>query len=272
MGILIKSQYKKEFDSLSPRSGFEEETINLLRGAVAERNSMNSKKLITVFVSVLLAVVLLAGTVYAAVRLLTPSQVAEGIGDPKLAAAFESDDAVIINETKQAGDYNVTLMGFVSGRNLSGIDNIDTSYSYVCVAIERTDGTPLTIADGVDIFISPLVSGYQPWCVNLFSLSNGANGYVDNGVYYMLYTLETLEMFADREVALYVYSGRMAPGADIFSFNEESGAINYNPDYRGVRVKFDLPLDASEADPEAARQHLESFGFILDANGNLILE
>ncbi len=272
MVILIREKYRNEFDSLTPRNGFEEDTIRLLREHQAERNSMKNKKLVTVLVSVILAVVLLAGTVYAAVKLLSPSQVAENIGDPQLAAAFESDDAVIINETKQAGDYNLTLMGIVSGKNLSGMDSIDTDYSYVCVAIERIDGTPLDVLDGIPINITPLVSGYQPWCVNLFSLSNGAHGHVNDGIYYMLYGFETLEMFADHDVALYAYSGHMSPGAEIFSFDEESGAIDYQSDYTGVRAKFDLPLDAAKADPEAARQHLEASGFVLDENGRLILE
>lgn len=272
MVILIREKYRKELDSLAPRRGFEEDTIRLLRGITAERNSMKSKKLITVLVSAILAVVLLAGTVYAAVKLLTPSQVAENIGDSILAEAFKSDDAVIINETKQAGDYNITLLGIVSGENLSGMDNIDTSYSYVCVAIERVDGTPLDILDGIPFNITPLISGYQPWCVNLFSLSNGAHGHVNNGIYYMLYCFETLEMFADHEVSLYAYSEHMSPGVEIFSYDAESGAIDYQPDYKGIRAKFDLPLDASKADPEAARQHLEASGFVLDENGKLILE
>ncbi len=270
---LNKDSYKKSFDSLTARSDFESDTEKLLRSVLAERNNtMKSRKNIIVFASAILAVVLMAGSVYAAVALLSPKEVALNIGDPTLAAAFESEDAVIINETKQAGEYNVTLMGIVSGKSLSDWHDTDSSYSYVCFAIEKSDGTAMSITDDMGIQITPLIEGYQPWCVNLFCLSNGANGNLHNGVYYMLYSFETLEMFADHEVAFYVYSESHAPGSDTFSFDESTGKIDYHPDYTGARAKFDLPLDSSKADPEAARQYLTDFGFELDENGKLILE
>lgn len=269
---MIKEEYKKAFDSLSTRMGFEEETEKLLCAVLAERNNMKSKKLITVLVAVILAVVLTAGTVYAAVKLLTPAQVAENFDDSPLAEAFNSDDAVIINETKRAGDYNITLMGVVSGKNLSEWEDIDEEFSYISVAVERIDGREITMETGIDIRITALIEGYQPWLVNIYSLSEGARGFIEDGIYYFIYSYEALEMFADREVAFYVYSGFLGPGSDIFSYDNETGKIDYNDSYTGVRAKFELPLDSSKADPQAAREYLENFGFTLNEDGSLNLD
>lgn len=270
---MMRQQYRKAFDSLDVREGFEAETERLLRAVMAERNSMKNKKLISVLVIAALVFVLAAGTVYAAVKLMTPSQLAESFDDKPLAEAFASDDAVIINETMQAGDYNITLMGIVSGKNISEWEDVDKDRSYVAVAVERIDGTPLTIEDNIGVQITPLVEGYQPWFVNLFSLcSGGANGYPTDGVYYFLYSFETLEMFADREVAFYLYSERMAPSAEIFSFDEATGEIDYAEGYTGVKGKIPLTLDPSKADPEAVRAHLESVGFTLNEDGSINIE
>ncbi len=272
MITLIREQYKKAFDSLEVREGFEEDTQRILRSFLAERKNMKNKKLITVLAAVILAAVLTAGTAYAAVRLLTPSQLAESFDDKPLAEAFASEDAVIINETKEAGDYNITLMGIVSGKNISEWDDVDKARSYVAVAVEHADGTPMTLDEDREVKITPLVEGYQPWFVNLFSLCDGgANGHITDGVYYFLYSFETLEMFADREVAFYIYSEGLAPSAEIFSFDEATGAIDYAPEYKGVKGKFPLTLDPSKADPKAAREHLESVGFVLNEDGSINL-
>lgn len=75
--------------------------------------SMNRTKKITLLAAA--AVALLAVTVSAAVLWLTPAQVAVELNDPMLAEAFQSEAAVILNETQTVGDYTVTLMGMVSG-------------------------------------------------------------------------------------------------------------------------------------------------------------
>lgn len=55
-------------------------------------------------------------TAYAATQLFSPKQVAEHLGQQLLAKAFESRDAVEINQSVISGDYNVTLNGIVSGK------------------------------------------------------------------------------------------------------------------------------------------------------------
>ncbi len=270
---MTRQQYRKAFDSLDVRDGFEAETESLLRAVMAERNSMKNRKLVSVLVIAVLMFVLAAGSVYAAVKLMTPSQVAENLYDKPLAEAFASDDAVIIDETMQTGDYNITLMGIVSGRNISEWGDVDEDRSYVAVAVERVDGTPMTSYYDHEIRLSPLVEGYQPWFVNIFSLCDGgANCLAIDGVYYYIFAFETLEIFADREVAFYAYSENLAPGPEIFSFDEETGEIDYAKGYTGVRGKISLPLDPSKADSEAVKAHLESVGFTLNEDGSINIE
>jgi hypothetical protein len=57
-------------------------------------------------------------TAFAAWRLLSPKQVAEHLENKALAHAFESKDAIEINESVVSGGYNFTLLGIVSGEGL----------------------------------------------------------------------------------------------------------------------------------------------------------
>ena len=92
-------------------------------------------------------VLLMTVTVGAAARYLTAEQVAERSGDTEIAAAFRGEDAVEINETREAGDYRFTLMGMASGKALTQsnvLENIpELSGIYAAIAIERLDGRPI---------------------------------------------------------------------------------------------------------------------------------
>ena len=46
---------------------------------------------------------------------------------------------------------------------------------------------------------------------------------------------------------------------DTFQFDEAIGEITVNPGYLGASAVFELPIDASYADPERAEQYLERF-------------
>ena len=65
-----------------------------------------------------------------------------------LAAAFDSEDAVAINETAAVGDYTVTLAGLVSGGDLSAVPTeyngeLISDRTYAVFTLTRTDGQPL---------------------------------------------------------------------------------------------------------------------------------
>lgn len=178
-----RQNYRAAFDAVDFSPDFEERTLQKLaamrHASEKEQNkmSMNRTKKITLLAAA--AVALLAVTVSAAVLWLTPAQVAEELNDPMLAEAFQSEAAVILNETQTVGDYTVTLMGMVSGANISQwCADVQESRTYAVVSVVRTDGTPLT-EENYDVVpcgaftVTPLVSGYDPRAVNVFTL-NGA--------------------------------------------------------------------------------------------------
>ena len=235
---------------------------------------MHISKKYKIIIAAVVCALMMTITVSAAVMLLSPSQIADRLGDSSLSQAFASEDAVIVNESIQTGDYIITFLGMVSGRDISTyLAGTDTSeeYTYAAVSVERADGGEIRQEDGCPVSVTPLVTGYQPWVVNLFSLANGANGYVENNVYYYLFSCNNLEFFADHEIALYAYTGH-APSSEIFSYDAETGEIDYADGYDGVRAVFELELDSSKADPAKVRELLTEAGFMLNEDGSLKLE
>ena len=109
----------------------------------------NSNRIRVPAAALLAALVIFAGsaTVYAAWKYLTPDQVAEVAEDLKLAEAFRGEDAVAVNEVQECGKYRITLLGIVSGKNLSQYistdyaGNLQDNRTYVVTAIENADGT-----------------------------------------------------------------------------------------------------------------------------------
>ena len=123
-------------------------------------------------------------TAAAAARYLTARQVAEQNGNKEIAAAFQAEDAVEINESREAGDYRFTLLGIASGKALIQSDISDSisdlSEIYAAIAIERLDGRPIdmnTDYSEMNFFISPLIQGLEPWQYNIASMNGG---YHDN--------------------------------------------------------------------------------------------
>jgi len=267
--------YKQQVEYLHTRTGFEEDTKQMLSSLLVcqskETKMKTINKKLTILIVAAAFALLLTTTVFAASMLLSPSDLALRIGDSSLAEAFNSEDAVIVNESITAGEYTITYLGMVNMENLTQASDGDEAYTYAAFSIEYIDGREIPIENGCPISITPLVDGYQPWCVNFFSLSNGAHGYVENGAYYYLLCCNSLDLFADHRVAIYIYDG-FAPSSEIFSYDNESGAIGYNDSYTGIRGIFELDLDESKADPQAAQELLESVGFEFNEDGSLKLE
>ena len=246
---------------------FEERTLQKLaamrHASEKEQNkmSMNRTKKITLLAAA--AVALLAVTVSAAVLWLTPAQVAVELNDPMLAEAFQSEAAVILNETQTVGDYTVTLMGMVSGANISQwCADVQESRTYAVVSVVRTDGTPLT-EENYDVVpcgaftVTPLVSGYDPRAVNVFTLNGACSSFLRDGRAYYVLDTQSLEIFSDHTVYLALYEGFAAPSYERFSLAED-GAVDLRDNVTGCM--FTLPLDTHTADPDAARAFVESTG------------
>ena len=246
-----REQYRAQVDALSFSSDFQDRTMARL-AQEKERKPMKKMNL----KAVLLAAAVVAAmsvTAYAAITL-APRDVAQRAGNEALAAAFEGEDAITVNETKTVGDYNVTLMGLVSGTGLSRVeslpDSVDQDKTYAVLAYARTDGADIT-EDVPDLTVSPLVEGYAPWRLNAWTLGGGVSSFAQEGVLYYLFECDNVEPFADHTVYLAVYPGtHTPPSAERFGFEDATGVITS----KGEAALFSLPLDESKANARKAEE------------------
>lgn len=258
-----REDYRKAFDELSFSADFQERTEALLRQRTRElekeKPMMQFKRTKKMAVLIAASVAVLVVSVSAAVLWLSPSQVAEQMDEPALAAAFESDGAVLIGETRNAGDYTVGLLGMVGGKDLAAFgDELEEDHTYVVASLARTDGTALEqeTYQPFQWTVTPLVEGYRVNAVNNWTLDAFAQCRVIDGAAYYIMDIQNLGIFADHTVYLAVYEGG-APSMDLFSMTRD-GAISMRDSVVGTL--FTLPLDKSLADPAAAQALVESTG------------
>lgn len=258
------NDYRKAMDALPFSAGFQERTEELVR-----QNSLSEKERIPMkkrgfyrAVAAAAAVAMLTVSAYAASRWLSPAQVAGLNGDTALSQAFESEDAIKLNQTVQTDDLAVTLAGVVSGENLSRwTSQADQARTYAVMILESLDGAPLDAEDFpvVDYTLTPLVAGFTPWSVNNWTLGAGVSLLERDGVLYYLLDVQSVEMFADHTVYLAFYRGA-APGQDTFTMAED-GTISFAAGLEGPHALFTLPLDKSKADPAAVERFMDESGF-----------
>ena len=259
-----RNDYRKAFDELSFSADFEARTADLLRQRARElekeRYNMTIGKTKKMAVLIAACVALLAVSVSAAMLWLSPAQVAEEYDQPLLAEAFKGPDAISINETVESGDFSITLLGLVSGKNLDVLNqHLEMDRTYSVLALRRLDGEPLTEQNHslTQYTMTPLVAGCSPAAVNNFTLNAGASGMAKDGVYYYLMDTDSIEMFADHTVYMAFYEG-FAPDNTTFTVAED-GTIAFCDDYTGVHALFTLPLDPAKADPAAVEAFLSKY-------------
>lgn len=260
-----REDYRKAFDELSFSADFQKRTADLLqqraRELEKERTEMTFSKTKKMAALIAACIALLAVSVSAAVMWLTPAQVAQEYNQPLLAEAFSGPDAIQINETVESGDFSITLLGLVSGRNLDTLNpDLEQDHTYSVLALRRLDGTPLTNQDFdfMSYTMTPLVAGCSPAAVNSWTLNAGASGMAKDGVYYYLLDTRSIEMFADHTVYMAFYEGGV-PNNTIFTVADD-GTISFAEDFTGVHTLFTLPLDPAKADPAAADAFVASTG------------
>ena len=212
-------------------------------------------------------------TVYAALMYLHPAEVAEEVQDTKLAEVFLGENAAIINETQTYGEYRVSLLSMVSGESLSdhpyynnGVIKADRTYAVV--AIENEDGKPMpdTMEDSygeVEFFASPLIDGYQPAFYNIASMSGNYTDITEDGVLYRLLECDNVEIFADRTLYLCITEGAFY-NTEAYNYDEITGKISRNEEYKGLNALFVLPMDGSKADPVKASEYISDLGIKTD--------
>lgn len=217
------------------------------------------------------AAVLVVGgtTTYAAWRYLTPQEAADEINDGQLADAFAGEDAVIVNETQNYGDYRATFIGIVSGKSLSKYEQssggeIRDDRSYWLMAVEHANGTPMPENgtpeyDEETFLTSPFIRGLNPALYNIWRFGGGYTEFVQDGVLYRMAECDNLELFADKEVYLCLADENSAGVINkAYVYDEKTGKITRNEAYDGCNALFVLPLDETKADPEKAEAYLES--------------
>ena len=227
----------------------EEEEMNK-----AVRISIKTIAVAAVFVAIF------AGTALAALNLLKPGEVAKSAGDIALSAAFESKDALTVDETQTSGDYALTLMGLVSGKDISDQaftgEGVLPERSYAIVAIRRADGGSVTTEESAALYMSPLVKGLKPWMVNINTMNGAYSEIAKDGVVYRIVECNDVAMFADKGLYLCV-SDTVTFSKDAFDYSDETGEISPRADYKGMNALFNLPIDPSEADPAKAAEYLK---------------
>ena len=261
-----REEYRRAFDTIPFSDDFQTRTTALLlhrlQNLEEEESKMTFRKSHKWILAAAIAVALLVLSVSAVVLWLSPAQVAEEMNDPLLAQAFAGEDAMLLNENTQAGEYTVTLGGLVSGTGISNwCDDAEESRTYAVVSVARTDGVPLT-EDNHDVSasgaftITPLVDGYPPQLVNIFSLNGSCASFLQDGRAYYVMDTEDIQIFADHAVYMAVYQG-FVPSYKEFSVAED-GTITMREDVVGCM--FTLPLDSALADPEAVQAFFEETG------------
>lgn len=214
---------------------------------------------------------LCAGGVAAAGHFLAPAQVAQQMKQQDLAALFAGDDAVPVEETQQAGDYTVTLLGLTSGANVTEYWSSDwegadapRGRSYAVLAVSRRDGTPMADldAEAPDVtvsnsLVSPVLAA--PDCplmdYNVYTMNGARQDLVEEGVHYILVETDQLEPFADKNPQLAVVLNSTAGISDLlngYTQDPETGTIAPKSGMESRCLLFDLPIDESKADPEQA--------------------
>lgn len=246
--------------ALFPTKYPSEDLNKRIKKKMKESGEMKSKnKSFMIAAAIIICVLILPTSVYAAYQYLMPKEAANEMLDEKLGDAFEKEGTEVL-QTVIDGSYKVTFLGHVTGDSIS--ERTGSSWelhperTYVAVAIENTDGTDMTVEAGDNLFISPLIQGLRPWSYNIASMNGSYMGKVIDGVLYRIIECDNIEIFADKKLYLAV-SDTMFYSNDAFVYDEESGLVSTNEAYKGTNILFDLKLDSSKADSQKAETYLK---------------
>lgn len=217
------------------------------------------------------ALTLLIGSlgVFAGWKYLAPDQVAEEVfEDSLLSKAFQTEDAVIVNETQETAGYQITLLGLVSGEGLSRYSEfnengeLEDDKTYAVVAIENADGTPRPeVSDEAygqeDFYVSPYIKGMNMMEYNASTMGGGYSESIVDGIQYRILECDNVEIFAHKGLYIGVNDG-FSPRLAAFTVDEATGEITRNESYEGVSAVFNLPIPAFKGSEEAAEAYIKS--------------
>lgn len=247
-------EYRKMYDQIIPLEGADQRILNGV--SVNKMKKINMYKVVMAAVA-LIVVLSTAGTAYAAWKYWGPEKIALEQENYSLADAFASKDAVVINKSVSSHGFQITLLGMVSGKNLSRyrteIDGeILDDQTYCAVAIELPDKN-----DETEFCISPFIQGQNPDKINIAYMAGSVSTCHEGNICYYMVDCKNLEMFAAQGVYLGVMDQLL--GDEMYSVEEKTGDIVANKDYDGVNVLFKLPFDKKKGNDELAQRQLETW-------------
>lgn len=255
--MTFRELYVKEMDEITFSEGFEVRTANLMKQRAVRKDEkvLQKRKPMKVLAVVLAVIALLSTAAFAVSYILSAREVADYLGEKEIAEMFEDCD--FEPQTASDGTYDVTLLGVTSGEKLNMTEGFecDEKRTYAVVAINKTDGTPLSLMEGMPLQLAPVVSGIAP--TSIWNIGFGASGMEREGVLYYLFDYENLEIFAFGTVSIVAFEG-FFPTSDILTM-DESGKTVYADGYTGFKGIFDLPMDENKADPKAAEELLGTY-------------
>lgn len=248
-----------------PTEKLNERILNQIKEGqnMQKKKGCRKRKIVPGLALAAVLILLMGVTCFAAVKLLSVRQVAENMEDPEIEKAFDSKDAIKIDQTVMKDGYEITLMGIARGEQIQNLNHenaeIQSKSTYAVVAIANENGIPMD-KEGEDafddlFFISPLVKGLEPWKYNIGTMNGSYCEDIVDGVRYRIIRCDDIEIFADRGVYLCVLDEGFY-NSDAYRYDEGSGEITVNEEYDGINLLFDLPLDAGKANPEEARKYL----------------
>lgn len=250
---------------IEPSEHLNNQIINEWEQRAMRRTKTKKRNRFSIALVAVLIAVATSITAIAATHLLDSRKMAERLNDHMLADAFADEQAIVVNESIVSGDYRFTLLGIVSGNGISefagSAHDVHPDRTYAVVSIEKQDGSEMPSTQDeaygqTPFFVSPLIKGQKPWQVNIVTMNGAYNEIVENGIMYRLIELDAINKFADRGVYLAISTSSFYD-TNAFHYDEKTGEITPNENYDGANALFELPLDASKANPEEAEQYLQ---------------
>lgn len=239
-----------------------ENMINYEKNKNFKKSSVKSWKHAAAAAAAIAVTMVSSITAYAAWRYFSAKDVAAEIADNRLAQEFEQNNWMDECETQTYGNYDITLLGIVSGdeisSHLSKTDSgeIDGDKTYMAVAIAHSDGTPMPDSSKTDeeqFYVSPYIEGLDPARYNASVMGGNNTLFVSDGIQYRLLETDNIECFADRKIYMGVSEGK-AYDDKAYVYDSVSGDISRNESYEGVNALFTLSIDSNLADQKRAAE------------------
>lgn len=239
-----------------------ENMINYEKNKNFKKSSVKSWKHAAAAAAAIAVTMVSSITAYAAWRYFSAKDVAAEIADNRLAQEFEQNNWMDECETQTYGNYDITLLGIVSGdeisSHLSKTDSgeIDGDKTYMAVAIAHSDGTPMPDSSKTDeeqFYVSPYIEGLDPDRYNASVLGGNNTLFVSDGIQYRMLETDNIECFADRKIYMGVSEGE-AYDDKAYVYDSVSGDISRNESYDGVNALFTLSIDSNLADQKKAAE------------------